>query len=422
MKKSIVISCAGKGSRLKRGMPKCLVKVDGKPIIQRQLEMLKNEEDIIIVIGYKYQEVLDYVTSLNYPNVSFAYNLDYEHTATGESFIIGSRAAKNDFVIALDGDLLVHPNDMENVLRVEEQFVCGENPSTEEPIYMEIDDEGKTINFNREKGDLEWSGLAGIYKKNIKNDKWFVCDIMEEIMPCKTIQIRAREIDTPKDFEEAERWIKNDYDNNMVIDNFFKKRFEMKSNYLISRYHLNGRDEYDYNFLKQFINSNSSILDLGCGTGILEEKLSATAKYILAIDKYKEFIDKAFKANNIEYLVKEITTIDIEKIFDLIIMFGVTLYLSDEELVLLLQKVKNLMDLDSTFVIKNQWGIEEEVIVNKYSEQLDSIYYAKYRKLQDIINLTNSLGFSCNIHDIYPQNFNNWTNTHEYALVLRKKQ
>ena len=37
---TVIISCAGMGTRLGIGMPKALVNVDGKPLIIRQLEML----------------------------------------------------------------------------------------------------------------------------------------------------------------------------------------------------------------------------------------------------------------------------------------------------------------------------------------------------------------------------------------------
>lgn len=211
MEKSIVISCAGRGSRLGFNIPKCLVSVDGKKIIERQLEQLKNVDDIIIVVGYKSDEVIEFVKSLDC-KVRFVENNNWENTATGASFSIGAQLAKNDFVISLDGDLLVHPLDMEKILNVDEEFVCGEIVHTDNPVFLITDNKNKALDFNRESGDLEWSGLAGIKKANIKKEKWYVCDIMQEILPVKAITIRAREIDTINDYNEAERWIKNNYD------------------------------------------------------------------------------------------------------------------------------------------------------------------------------------------------------------------
>ena len=376
MKKSIVISCAGMGSRLGFQMPKCLVKIDGETIIERQLKQIKNVDEIIVVVGYKADEVVNFVNSLNY-NVKFAYNYDYEKTATGASFEIGANMAKNDFIIALDGDLLVHPEDMKLVLSTDDEFVCGESPTTDNPVFMVLNESGKTIDFNREHGELEWSGLAGIYKKNIRSNEWYVCDVMKNILPAKTIHIRAKEVDTINDYNEAVRWVKNNYDNDLLVDNFFKGRFNVSDNYLASRYSINDRDDFDINLISNYINSNSKIIDLGCGTGVLEKKLHTQVKSILGVDKFQEFIDRAFKSNNIQYLVSSLTELSIDDKFDLILLFGVSMYLSDEEFDIVLDKIISLMHKESILIIKNQWGIKDDVIINKYSDNLKSMYYAK---------------------------------------------
>lgn len=58
----ILILAAGKGTRLKeltRDNPKCLVKLDGKSIIQYQLDIFKNfnVEDIVLIAGYKSEKL-----------------------------------------------------------------------------------------------------------------------------------------------------------------------------------------------------------------------------------------------------------------------------------------------------------------------------------------------------------------------------
>ena len=51
--KTIVISCAGMGTRLGIGTTKALIDIEGKPLILRQLEILKDFDDIRIVVGYQ---------------------------------------------------------------------------------------------------------------------------------------------------------------------------------------------------------------------------------------------------------------------------------------------------------------------------------------------------------------------------------
>ena len=57
--KTIVISCAGMGTRLGIGTTKALIDIEGKPLILRQLELLKDFDDIRIVVGYQMEKVIE---------------------------------------------------------------------------------------------------------------------------------------------------------------------------------------------------------------------------------------------------------------------------------------------------------------------------------------------------------------------------
>lgn len=248
---------------------------------------------------------------------------------------------------------------------------------------------------------------------------------MEERLPLKAISIRAKEIDTKNDLEKAIQWVEENIDAKKIIDGFFLKRTSIKDNYLASRYHHNNRDEFDFNLIKKYIDKNSIILDLGCGTGILEKKLSSHVKRIIGVDKFQEFLKRAYQAENIQYLVGDLANLDINNLkdnYNVILLFGVSFYLSDDELNDLIAKVVTLMTKNSIFIIKNQWGIKDELIVNKYSEDLQSDYYAKYRKLEDICNLLKLHNLTYEVVDIYPPEMNLWNNTHEYALIIRKNK
>ena len=120
---SVVISCAGIGSRLGLGTTKALIPIEGKSLIRWQLEMLEHIEDIRIVVGFQSQEVIREVLKYR-DDVIFIYNHDYFHTKTGTSFYLGARHA-NEYVIEYDGDLLVHPDDMKMLLEKEEEYMSS---------------------------------------------------------------------------------------------------------------------------------------------------------------------------------------------------------------------------------------------------------------------------------------------------------
>lgn len=61
--RTIIISCAGMGNRLGLGTTKALVEVDGRPLIIRHLEHLKDERDIRVVVGYQAEKVIEAVTA-----------------------------------------------------------------------------------------------------------------------------------------------------------------------------------------------------------------------------------------------------------------------------------------------------------------------------------------------------------------------
>ena len=76
---SVVICCAGMGTRLGIGTTKALVKIAGKSIIQRQLEMLDEYDDIRVAVGYQAEKVIKEVKHIR-KDVMFAFNNDYRKT------------------------------------------------------------------------------------------------------------------------------------------------------------------------------------------------------------------------------------------------------------------------------------------------------------------------------------------------------
>ena len=113
--KTIIISCAGMGTRLGIGVTKALVQVEGVPLIIRQLEGLKEYDDVRVVVGYQAEKVIELVKSYR-RDIVFCFNYDYKTTGTAASFSKGLLGAR-EYVVAFDGDLLVNPKDLQDFLR-----------------------------------------------------------------------------------------------------------------------------------------------------------------------------------------------------------------------------------------------------------------------------------------------------------------
>ena len=206
--KTIIISCAGMGTRLGIGSTKALIDINGKPLIIRQLELLKDYKDICIVVGYQADKVIETVSQYR-KDIRFAFNHDYRTTGTAASFSKGLLGAK-DLVVALDGDLLVNPDDLKKFLSQDEECIGGFVPTTDNPVLMTIDNNMVT-SFSREYGDLEWTGLVQVKKDRLKEGTGHVYQMLEQLLPIKLMRIRTKEIDTMNDYENAIKWINNGY-------------------------------------------------------------------------------------------------------------------------------------------------------------------------------------------------------------------
>lgn len=208
-RKSIIISCAGMGTRLGIGTTKALIDIDGKPLIVRQLENIPDDFDVRIVVGYQAEKVMDVVKQYK-KNVTFVFNHEYKTTGTGASFSKGLVGA-NEIVIALDGDLLVHPEDFKAFINSEDACIGGCEPTTDNPVLMTINDKEQVVEFSRERGSLEWTGLVQIEKERLVPGNGHVYQMLEPVLPIRVLRIRTKEVDTPNDYENALKWIRNGY-------------------------------------------------------------------------------------------------------------------------------------------------------------------------------------------------------------------
>jgi|TARA_B110000438_G_scaffold194174_1_gene185754 choline kinase len=93
-----IILAAGKGSRLgsvTKNIPKGMLEVFGKTLIERQIEIYRNcgIEDITIVTGYK-NEII------NYSNVDYILNQNYATTNINESLFCASKKLTDEVIIS----------------------------------------------------------------------------------------------------------------------------------------------------------------------------------------------------------------------------------------------------------------------------------------------------------------------------------
>ncbi len=118
-----VILAAGQGTRLRPltdRCPKCLVEVQGKPILQHQLEALSDAglRECIIVVGYRAEQVRDYFGA-HFRNLSITYveNEIFDRTNNIYSLWLARPRITEDLLL-LEGDLVFDSGLLMDLLEV----------------------------------------------------------------------------------------------------------------------------------------------------------------------------------------------------------------------------------------------------------------------------------------------------------------
>ncbi len=204
--KSVIISCAGIGSRLGLATTKALINIDGKSLIRWQLELFKDIEDVRIVVGFQANDVVEEVRKYR-DDVIFVFNHNYFETKTGASYYLGAKDG-NEFAIEFDGDLLVHPDDMKQLLEIDGEWIAYADKMSDDAVFVKTNEIGDVLSFSRENGDFEWTGPCCIKKDKLKYSSGHVFNQLEPYLPMKGIKIRACDIDTYDDYQRALEFIK----------------------------------------------------------------------------------------------------------------------------------------------------------------------------------------------------------------------
>jgi L-glutamine-phosphate cytidylyltransferase len=103
-----LILAAGEGKRLRpltEKIPKCMVKVNNKSIIDYQIKAMKNigVNTFFVVIGYKGGLLKKHLKN---KNITFIENIDYDKTTSLESLYLAKKYLKGKEFILLNSDLV----------------------------------------------------------------------------------------------------------------------------------------------------------------------------------------------------------------------------------------------------------------------------------------------------------------------------
>lgn len=204
---SVVICCAGMGTRLGIGTTKALMHMDGKPLIIHQLEALKEFDDVRVVVGYQAERVIEAVNEYR-KDVMFVFNNDYKTTGPAASLSKGMIQAR-EYLLYIDGDILVNPDDFKRILAIDEEFIAVSRKCSSEPALICVEDE-KAKCFSKD-GNYEWTGITKVKAEKLAKGCSYTYEVIDKALPIPAVLIQSRDIDTPEDYENALKWANNGY-------------------------------------------------------------------------------------------------------------------------------------------------------------------------------------------------------------------
>ena len=120
---NVVIPAAGRHSQLELNKPCCMLDINGKTILERQIEVLNklNLNDIIVIRGYERDKI-------NVPNLKYYDNEDYKDTGVLHSLMKAEKDIKNGFIIVFS-DLIFDKEVIKKLLETEGDIIVAGDDS-----------------------------------------------------------------------------------------------------------------------------------------------------------------------------------------------------------------------------------------------------------------------------------------------------
>lgn len=204
--KAIVIA-AGMGSRLQhltKDLPKCLLKINGKSILEHQFQAFKLNgiQNFSVIKGYQ-------ANKINYSNIKYYINGDYQNNNILHSLFY-ARDELNDDVLISYSDIVYGPDVIEKVIKAKGDFVAVVDTNwknyyvgrTDHPVE---EAEGVVLNENKiieigkhltaEQSEGEFIGLLKISKKG--------CEIFKKYFDLAKEQFEGKPFIQSKIFKKA---------------------------------------------------------------------------------------------------------------------------------------------------------------------------------------------------------------------------
>ncbi len=222
-----VILAAGAGSRLypiTLNKPKCMVKVGGRPILDYQIRAysIAKIEEIIIVGGYRIDQIKKYCEKIRGINIRIIENEDYQTTNNMYSlYLARDELLGNNFLLS-NGDVIFDPRIIIDLVhsKISDSIVCDKKSKNEKHMMISINDSGyvndidinipssiavnsvSILKFSPRTSKLLFEEMSNIINKENNLNVWFEI-ALQRLLKSKQLILYPFDVD-------AKRWIEID--------------------------------------------------------------------------------------------------------------------------------------------------------------------------------------------------------------------
>jgi choline kinase len=203
----ILIAAAGIGSRLGMNLPKCLVEVHGRSLLERLLvDVLADEPDVRIIVGFRADEVIAKARSVR-KDLMFVRNPSFRDTSVRHSFWLAARHVQEPCII-VDGDMLIAPESWRAFRREADRhttLVGVAAATTTDAVFADVDVLTQQLRrfTRRDRLGYEWCGVAKMSPQLFDRHTEYVYQCIEPILPAPAFELDTAEVDTQQDLRLA---------------------------------------------------------------------------------------------------------------------------------------------------------------------------------------------------------------------------
>lgn len=207
-----IIAAAGLGSRLGHGIPKCLVEIGGRAIIERQLEALSAIPYVRIVVGYMEHAVMDVVSRIR-KDVIFVRNPSFRSTTTQDSYAMAAKGL-NCQCLFLDADIVFDSESLNEFIMFSESYpvtVGVTAAKTDNAVYavthLAVGADLEIVSFSPEPCQYEWANVVSAPAGCFFQKRGAVFETLQTLLPVPAKEIISFEVDTEQDLRRAEKFV-----------------------------------------------------------------------------------------------------------------------------------------------------------------------------------------------------------------------